>query len=323
MPITATSFPEASSVTNIDVGHQSGMVAVGYNNGTAGLKIKLKNGFKDLLFTSFGAGPCWVGLDEMEGVMWAAVMNGMVYNVSLEAAGKTKTDFKCIGEHSAEILSATMNKENGYFITADSKGDIGVWNTKTHVIQPRRIITAPECEKWHLISSYGNLIVACRHNPDVHVFDLAGDSHEVRSLSTSTLNTRQIRSLSCRETFFVAGCTDGSLQRIFFASKSASNPFTSVPQDDEGRLIIHKDPVNKARYPIEAITVFPSRDDCFLTSGPLGLFITKVKVSTKKAENFTARLVSTPVGQTAATKEALIAVAGQQMIAIPWNELKK
>ena len=237
----AFDLPDWEAICSMNAAERSGLVAIGYYSGVVRV-ISTRNVAYNttVLQASFGRGPVWAHIDEAEAKLWVAKVTGEVYLIDMHEAGVNGTDFKEVGKHSADIYSACFNVERGYFITADAKGDIAAWNTRTDVAQPRRVFSAPEREKWHVVASSNDHIIAARHNPEVFVFDLAGSAYEVRTLSRSEENTRQVRSLVAAKTFFVAGFSDGAVQRVAFADRSKGNVFCQTSRQDVVRTIVHR-----------------------------------------------------------------------------------
>ncbi|KAJ9455600.1 hypothetical protein DIPPA_14534 [Diplonema papillatum] len=257
--ITALDQPANQKITSVDAGVRGEVIAVGYETGV--VTVLAESGddasvHHEVFAASLGQGPVFVGVDEAEAVLWAAVVDGRVYRLNLAAVGRevngAECDFVLVGEHDAEIMHACLNKDRGYFVTADSKGDIALWNTKTgdHIKQPRRVLTAPGRGRWHLVASAGDHVVAVRRNPEVYVFDLAGGAHEVRTLcsavsvegSGEAVNVRQVRSLLCTEYGFCVGFSDGSLQRVAFADRDRKNAFdpSVAAKKLSVRAVVHK-----------------------------------------------------------------------------------
>ena len=301
-------------ITSLDCGLEGGITTIGYNNGVVEVKGIHNKELVTLISANFNKGPCWVGMDESEAVVWVAVVDGRVLSASLTSAGEVGEDFKLIGKHDSEIMTATYNKERGYFITADAKGDIAVWNSKTDVVQPRRVFSATETEPWHVISTCGGHIAAARHNPEVFIFNLSGDAHEVRTLTNSDTNTRQIRSLNCTQSSYVVGFHDGSVQLINFVESSGGNAFRRSDRNENMRTIVHKN--TKQRFPVSSVVREPGCENPIFSCGPDGLFATSLVDPTCPISE---KILSGDFTNIAATHKYLVAVTNSSIVFLPWD----
>eukprot|EP01063_Lacrimia_lanifica_P016408 TRINITY_DN22978_c0_g1_i1.p1 TRINITY_DN22978_c0_g1~~TRINITY_DN22978_c0_g1_i1.p1 ORF type:complete len:325 (+),score=72.91 TRINITY_DN22978_c0_g1_i1:80-1054(+) len=319
MSIAAFGLPGADRVSSLSAGARGGVVAVGFTCGTVSVKAfgtgdAGARHLAELVGAEFGRGPVWVEVDEAEAVVWAAVVDGRVFMLDLEAAGEEGAEFELIGKHEAEVYCACFNAERGYFITADAKGDIAVWNNKADAPQPRRVMNTPTREKWHCVASHGTHVVAARHNPEVFVFDLSGAAHEVRSLTgDATVNPRQIRSLRCLPGSFLVGYSDGSLQEREYAAASAHNPFRAA--GDTLRTVVHK--TDDVHHPLAHISSTP-RTSSFVTSGGDGVY--RTDLSDPRRPNV-KKLLGAPVRAMAGTDIGLVLVAGGRLVEVPWGAL--
>eukprot|EP01060_Flectonema_neradi_P028222 TRINITY_DN37933_c0_g1_i1.p1 TRINITY_DN37933_c0_g1~~TRINITY_DN37933_c0_g1_i1.p1 ORF type:complete len:342 (+),score=70.14 TRINITY_DN37933_c0_g1_i1:64-1026(+) len=305
-----------AKVSSLDSGTEGGITAIGYENGVVEVKGIHNNELVTVLSANFGIGPCWVGMDESEAVIWVAVVDGRILSLNLTDAGEIGDEFKQVGKHEAEIMSATFNKERGYFVTADSKGDIAVWNTKTDVSQPRRVFSAPESEPWHVLSTSGGHIAAARHNPEVFIFNLSGESHEVRTLTNSEVNNRQIRSIHCTQTSYCVGFHDGSIQIIDFIENSSANAFRKSDWSENLRAIVHKN--GKQRYPVSSLTREPGSENPIISCGPDGLYATSMAdPSAPVSEN----ILKGAFTNVAATQKYLLATTNSSIVYLPWDRM--
>ena len=334
--LAALNLHTTAAVSSIDAGAQAGLVAVGFESGGVALYAAQQRGGAaggdaprvtlSLLFHHQfgGGGPCWVGLDEAEGRLWAAAVTGEVGSVLLEQVGRAGAALETVGRHACEVYAACLNRERGYFVTADAKGDIAVWNGRPDVEQPRRVFNAPTTEKWHVLASAHSHIVAARHNPEVFVFDLAGAAYEVRTLSTSAHHTRQIRSLAVSDAFFVAGYSDGCVQKVRLADVSAQNPFARSSRADALRITVHADgggggSGGKLHHPVNSLALLSSsggakgRRDTVLSAGPDGFRSTDV---TDPNAPGSRRLLEAPCSHVALLASSVVVVSAQHLVLI-------
>eukprot|EP01062_Namystynia_karyoxenos_P024993 TRINITY_DN19795_c0_g1_i1.p1 TRINITY_DN19795_c0_g1~~TRINITY_DN19795_c0_g1_i1.p1 ORF type:complete len:367 (+),score=127.77 TRINITY_DN19795_c0_g1_i1:106-1101(+) len=314
-----TTFGSGDDLLTMHAGFGSGVVVTAHENGIVHVAAPAEPGKQaPQVVVRMGKGPAFAAYDEHDAaVWWASAESGAVLRMPLQERGPEGLVVpRQVGTAKDSILAACFNDHHGLFITADRGGWITYWRCKQGEVSAWKQFQPPgEAEPWHLVDSVGDHVIACRHNPEVYVFDSTGTLLETRVLGNEQHNYRQIRALACAKRDFFVAFNDGSVQVVPIADRAPDNSFTAAQRSVPGeRVVVHRGVDCQGRCAVADMVIVPGTQS-IITAGTDGLY----RVDVQERKVFSA-LRGVDVRGLAATEDglALLTAAGD-LVRIPWE----